>query len=123
MSDIPSDSSDTIPTATADASSSTVVVHHTTICDDYDIRKHPHIQLVKGVMSNGKTVRRRTHKTPSCTTCGSRNCKHLDASGGKYTDNSRNQKKNVHKCDCCMYTHICEHLIPVRGRDIKPDTD
>jgi hypothetical protein len=119
MSDIPSNDS-IIPTST-DASA--VVVHHTTIMDDYDLRKHPRAQFVKGVISTGKTVRRRSGKAPVCETCWSSHCKHLDAITGKYTDNSRNQKKNVHKCDCCMYTHVCEHLIPIRGRHIKPDTE
>ncbi len=118
MSDI---SSNDIPaSATAPA---TAVVHHTTIMDDYDLRKHPRSQYVKGVISTGKTIRRRSGKAPLCEICWSSHCKHMDAISGKYTDNSRNQKKNVHKCDCCMYTHVCEHLIPVRGRHIKPDTE
>jgi hypothetical protein len=122
MSDTTLSNDSIIPTST-DASSSTVVVHHTTINDDYELRKHPRAQYVKGVISTGKTIRRRSGKTPLCEICWSSHCKHLDAIHCKYTDNSRIQKKNVHKCDCCSDTHICEHLIPVRGRHIKPDTE
>ena len=86
----------------------------------YDLRKVPHRQFVKGVISTGKTVRARSNRDPLCD---SDSCEHRKATAGKFTDNSRLQKKNVHKCDCCSDTHICEHNIPVRGRHIKPDAD
>lgn len=89
----------------------------------YDLRKQPHMQLVKGISSKGKTIRSRSGKIPLCKTCCSDSCEHANADRNTFTDNSRLQKKNVHKCDCCSDTHVCEHLIPLRGRHIKPDTD
>jgi hypothetical protein len=89
----------------------------------YDLRKQPHMQLVKGISSKGKTVRACSNKDTYCVSCDSDTCEHAKAQRLKFTDNSRIQKKNVHKCDCCSDTHICEHLIPVRGRTIKPDVD
>lgn len=93
----------------------------------FNLRKAPHIQFVKGVRSSGKTIR--SHSGLTCDNkCHSKYCDHYSMSDhkvltNKYTDNSRLQKKNVHKCDCCIDTHICEHNIPVRGRNIKPVVD
>ncbi len=94
----------------------------------YNIRKQNHLQRFKGVITRGKTIRSRSGKTPLCATCHSNYCEHIIKVDYKdliykYTDNSRMQKKNVHKCCNCDYTHICEHNIPVRGRHIKPDID
>ena len=94
----------------------------------FNLRKKSHIQFVKGVISSGKTVRSRNDKTPICSSCRCDSCEHIKEPDYKdliykYTDNSRLQKKNVHKCDCCSDTHICEHNIPVRGRHIKPIVD
>ena len=94
----------------------------------YNLRKQNRLQRVKGVISQGKTVRSCSGKTPLCASCHSNSCNHvIDIDYKdliyKYTDNSRMQKKNIRKCDCCSNTHICEHNIPVRGRNIKPDID
>lgn len=110
--------------------------------DLYYYRKKPTADYVKGVLTrNGNTVRAQINhinhyyyyttkymdgmiqQDNSCRICKEDYCMHsLESSQipvNKYTANSRNQKKMVRKCDCCCFTHICEDLIPIRGRKIR----
>lgn len=107
--------------------------------DSYFLRKTPRVRLVKGVVvKNGRTVRAMLryisyfqygdYVTPlsECVLCKSDYCEHyVHKRPGRYTkysDVSEFQKKSVRKCDCCS-THICQHMIPVRGRNLKPELD
>ncbi len=93
--------------------------------DLYNLRKQSHVKQVKGVVTCGKTIRSRSGKTFKCNICKCSVCDHITHPDYKdlvykYTSDSRLQKKNVRKCDCCN-THICTSNIRIRGRHIKPE--
>lgn len=93
--------------------------------DLYNLRKQSHVKQIKGVITHGKTIRSRSGRTFSCNICKCSVCEHVTHPDYKdliykYTTDSRLQKKNVRKCDCCS-THVCTSIIPIRGRHIKPE--
>lgn len=75
---------------------------------EFERIKESRIRKVKGFVSrSGRTIRP-VHEIMSLV------------NPTKVTDDTRQQStQGVHKCDCCIHNHVCQHNIRIRGRKIK----